>query len=175
MLSVHSAATAARDETTVTRSLRTRPNLADSSPRAICTRRRRRWQRARAHGIADYLARQPRARGAALARVATPRSARLGRSSSRSAPPYGWTTKIGRDCRRRFRSGDGEADLRVEHVPRRLHRGRTWRLRLGSAGRRRVRVHHRAHAVRGHVPLRAAHVRDDGRLGPTPPWPPTRI
>ena len=38
-------------------------------------------------------------------------------------------------------------------------------LRLGSAGRRRLRVHHQAHAVRRHVPLRAAHVRDAGRVG----------
>ena len=33
--------------------------------------------------------------------------------------------------RRRCRSGNGQADLRVEHVPRRLHRRRTRRLRLG--------------------------------------------
>ncbi|MGH9184550.1 MAG: hypothetical protein ACRD0U_01850, partial [Acidimicrobiales bacterium] len=33
--------------------------------------------------------------------------------------------------RRRCRSGNGQADLRVERVPRRLYRGRTRRLRLG--------------------------------------------
>ena len=86
-------------------------------------------------------------------------------STSRSPAHYGRTTRSSRWCRRRWRSGDGQADLRVERVPRRLYRGRTRRLRLGRTGRRRVRVHHRPHAVRWHLPLRAAHVRHDGRLG----------
>ena len=46
---------------------------------------------------------------------------------------------------------------------------------MGSAGRRRLRVHHQAHAVRRHVPPRAAHVRDAGCVGgPTRAWPRSR-
>ena len=59
----------------------------------------------------------------------------------------------------------GKVDLRVERIAGRVHRGRTWGARLGSTGRRRVRVHHRSHAVRRHVPVWAADVRDDGRVG----------
>lgn len=67
--------------------------------------------------------------------------------------------------RRQRRRGDGQADLRVQRVPRRLYRGRKRRLRLGHTERRRVRVHHRPPAVHRHAPLRAAHVRHHGRLG----------
>ena len=53
----------------------------------------------------------------------------------------------------------------ASNCPSTVTRGRTRRLRLGCAGRRRIRVHRRPLAVRGHVPLRTAPVRHDGRMG----------
>jgi len=62
-------------------------------------------------------------------------------------------------------SWHAQADLRDQHEPGRLHRGRAWRHRLLPGGRRGVPVTHRVAAVRGHVPLWAAAVRSHGPLG----------
>ena len=102
-----------------------------------------------------------------VVRSRTPCSAGGSSASHHQPRPIGplWSDETVVELCRRGCGSDGQADLCVEHVPRRLDRGRARRLRLGPTGRRRVRVHHRHHAVGRHLPLRAAHVRDDGRLG----------